>query len=428
MKKLLSIYSILFVLAVTLFFSSCKDDETVEPIVPSINPSQSTINVDYREGTTVVNFDSNVIFYATINDSCKKWLSYKFTNNCKSLTLIYPESDTIVARVGKITISKGDTKLNLKITQAGNPNAGSGKLKKMDLANSIATSGGYTILSVTAAESAKIPIGATIVLPCAADAGTISFINSSTYAEYAGGAPVGGAFSFVWTQAMATQTSGKGLMAMLRGGVTVTGMHCLYMKFAAPYTIATQGGYTILNSTAADAAKIPVGAVITLDCASDVGTISFINSTTYAEYAGGAPVGGKFTFVWTKAMADQTAGKGIMAMLRGGISVTNMSYVYVKGDVVNTVSTSGTYTILNVTAVESAMIPVGATVVFETAGDAGTISLINSSTYAEYAGGAPVNGVFSFVWTKDMVTTTAGKGIMGLLRGGFTINKMYYHN
>jgi hypothetical protein len=428
MKKLLSIYSILFVLASILLFSSCKDEETIEPIVPAINPSQSTFNVDYKEGTTVVNFDSNVIFYATVNDSCKKWLSYKFTNNCKSLTLIYPENDTIVSRVGKIAISKGDTKLNLKITQAGNPNAGSGKLKKIDLANSIANSGGYTILSVTATESAKIPIGATVVLPCAADAGTISFINSSTYAEYAGGAPVGGAFSFVWTQAMATQTAGKGLMAMLRGGVTVTGMYCLYLKFAAPYTIATQGSYTILNSTATEVAKIPVGAVITLDCASDVGTVSFINSSTYAEYAGGAPVGGKVTFVWTKAMADQTAGKGIMAMLRGGISVTNMSYVYVKGDIVNSVATNGGYTILNVSAVESAKIPVGATVVFETAGDAGTISLINSSTYAEYAGGAPANGVFSFVWTKDMVTTTAGKGIMGILRGGFTINKMYYHN
>lgn len=425
MKKLNFIYNILFVLAVTLFFSSCED-ETVEPIVPSITPSQSTIDVDYKEGTTVVNFDSNVIFYATVNDSCKKWLSYKFTNYCKSLTLIYPENDTVVARVGKIVISKGDTKLNLKITQAGNPNAGSGKLKQLNLQYTINT-GAYTTLNVTAAETAKIPIGATVVLSCAADAGTISLINSATYAEYAGGAPVGGAFSFVWTQAMATTTAGKGILGILRGGVSVTGMYCLYTKFALPYTIATQGGYTILNSTAADVAKIPVGAVITLDCAADAGTASFINSTTYAEYAGGAPVGGKFTFGWTKAMADQTAGKGIMAILRGGISVTNMSYVYVKGDIVNTV-TPGGYIILNVTAAESAKIPVGATVVFETASDAGTISLINSSTYAEYVGGAPVGGVFSFVWTKDMVTTTAGKGIMGILRGGFTFNKMYYHN
>jgi len=428
MKKLNFIYNILFILAVALFFSSCKDEIVVEPIVPSINPSQSTFSVDYKEGNTVVNFDSNVIFYATVNDSCKKWLSYKFTDNCKSLTLIYPENDTIVSRVGKITISKGDTKMDLKITQAGNPNAGSGKLKKIDLVNSIASSGGYTILSVAATESAKIPVGAIVVLPCAADAGTISLINSSTYAEYAGGAPVGGAFSFVWTQAMATQTAGKGIMAMLRGGVSVTGMYCLYTKFALPYTIATQGGYTILNSTAAETAKIPVGAVITLDCASDVGTASFLNSATYAEYAGGAPVSGKLTFIWTKAIADQTAGKGMMAILRDGISVTNMSYVYVKSDIVNTVSTGGGYTVLNVTAVESAKIPVGATVVFETASDAGTISLLNSSTYAEYAGGAPVNGVFSFVWTKDMVTTTAGKGIMGLVRDGFTINKMYFHN
>lgn len=426
MKKLYVLYNILFVLAVTLIFSSCEKDETVEPIVPSINPSQSSFNVDYKEGTSVVNFDSNVIFYATINDSCKKWLSYKFTNNCKSLTLIYPQNDTIVSRVGKIDITKGDTKLTLKITQAGNPNAGSGKLKRINLQYTINT-GAYTTLSVSATESAKIPIGATVVLPCAADAGTISLINSTTYAEYAGGTPVGGAFSFVWTKEMATITAGKGITGILRGGVSVTGIYCQYISYALPYSIATQGGYTILSCAAADAAKIPLGAVITLDCAADAGTASFINSATYAEYAGGAPVGGKISFVWTKEIATITSGKGIMAILRNGISVTNMSYVYVKGDIVYSVTTGG-YTILNAAATESAKIPVGATVVVETASDAGTISLINSSTYAEYAGGAPVSGVFSFIWTKDMVTTTAGKGIMGILRGGFTVNKMYYHN
>jgi hypothetical protein len=427
MKNLVIIFNILVALVVTLFVPSCKDD-TEELIVPAITATTTDYSVDYKEGTVKTDITSNVVYYATVDDNSKKWLSYAFSDTCKTLTLKYAASDTIVARQGTITVSKGDAKLVLTVKQAGNPNAGSGKLKRIDLANSISTSGGYTILSVAATESAKIPVGAIVVLPCAADAGTISFLNTSTYAEYAGGAPVGGALSFVWTSAMATQTAGKGITALLNGGVSVTGMYCLYTKFAEPYTIATQGGYTILNCTAADAAKIPVGAVITLDCANDAGTVSFLNSTTYAEYAGGAPVGGKFTFIWTKAIADQTAGKGIMAMLRGGISVTNMTYVYVKSDIVNTVATGGGYTVLNVTAVESAKIPVGATVVFETAGDVGTISLLNATTYAEYAGGAPVNSVFSFVWTKDMVTTTAGKGIMGLLRGGFTINKMYYHN
>jgi hypothetical protein len=427
MKNLIFIFNILSVIAVTFLGSSCKDDK-VELIVPNITATTTDYSVDYKEGTVKTDITSNVVYYATVDANSKKWLSYTFSDTCKTLTVNYAASDTIVARQGTITVSKGNSKLVLTVKQAGNPNAGAGKLKRIDLANSISTSGGYTILSVAATESAKIPVGAIVVLPCAADAGTISLLNSTTYAEYAGGAPIGGAFSFIWTQDMATQTAGKGIMGMLRGGVSVTGMYCLYTKFAEPYTIATQGGYTILNCTSADAAKIPVGAVITLDCANDVGTVSFLNSTTYAEYAGGAPVGGKFTFIWTKAIADQTAGKGIMAMLRGGISVTNMTYVYVKNDIINTVATGGGYTVLNVTAVESAKIPVGATVVFETAGDVGTISLLNATTYAEYAGGAPVNGVFSFVWTKDMVTTTAGKGIMGLLRGGFTINKMYYHN
>jgi len=426
MKKYKILYGFIVAATLSLGLFSCKDDAE-QLIVPSITSSTTDYSVDYKAGTIKTDVASNVIYYATVDAASKKWLSYQFSDTCKTLTLKYVESDTIVARTGKITLTKGDASIVLTVKQAGNPNAGSGKLKRIDIANSIATSGGYTILSVTAAESAKIPIGAIVVLPCAADAGTISLINSSTYAEYAGGAPVGGAFSFVWTQDMATTTAGKGIMGILRGGVSVTGMYCLYAKFAVPYTIATQGGYTILNCTAADAAKIPVGAVITLDCAADAGTASFINSTTYAEYAGGAPVGGKLIFVWTKEMAAATAGKGIMGILRGGISVTNMSYVYVKGDIVNTV-TAGAYTILNVTAAESAKIPVGATVVFETTGDAGTISLINSTTYAEYAGGAPANGVFSFVWTKDMVTTTTGKGIMGILRGGFTINKMYYHN
>lgn len=427
MKKSRIFLGILALLVMPFVFISCED-ETVEVIVPSIQVGQTDFNVDFPAGQVDVDVTSNVIFYASVDKSSESWLSYKFSGNCTELALIYAENDTTTSRTGSVSIAKGDTTIVLTVIQAGNPNANAGKLQKIDLTYAVATQGGFTVLQAAATESAKIPIGSIVVVETKEDVGTVSFLNPATYSEYAGGAPQNKKFMFVWTHEMLNTTNGKGLMGILRNGMEVTSLYCLFARTELEFTVGTQGGFTILQVAAAISDKIPVGARIILECAEDVGTVSFLNPSTYAEYAGGAPVNKRFTFAKTSEIANITNGKGLMAILRGGIQVNKMYFIYTKIDLEFTAATQGGFNILQATAEQSAKIPQGATVVFECPSNSGTISLLNPATYAEYAGGAPVNGAFTVVWTKDMQTVTTGKGIMGIMRSGFETTAMYCHN
>lgn len=427
MKNKIFIANLLIVLGLSLLNVSC-DDDMDEILIPEIDVPTSNIKVGYDTGDTIVDFSSNVILYATVDPVDKSWLSYYFEDNCKTLIVKYLENDTTIERTGQITLSKSGIEELLTITQEGNPNVNIGGLQKVDLNFDIDNSGDYTILRASAEDAAKIPIGATVVLECPNDDGTVSFLNPATYAEYAGGSPVNEEFKFVWTQEMAGITASSGIMGILRDGFDVTSMYCLFEKTNVDYTVDNSGSYTILRIDAELSDVIPIGATVVVECPGNTGTVSFLNPADYAEYAGGAPVNGKFSFKWTPEIAAITSSTGMMGILRDGFDVSSFYTIHVQTDLAFTVDNSGDYTILRVSAEGAAKISLGASVVLECPGDAGTISFLNPADYAEYAGGAPTNGVFSFVWTKDMVEITRTAGMMAILRDGFDVTAMYCHN
>jgi len=421
------IFSI-FTLLVTIFaITSCEDNETVEVVTPEINPSQSDFNVDYTAGEVSIELNANSIFYATVAKEDESWLSYKFDNSCTTLIVSFLESDTITERIGHITLSKGDVTELLSFTQAGNPNANNGKFQKVALEYAVNSAGGYTIFSVTAQECSKIPIGATVVIECG-DVGTISLLDA-TYTEYVGGGPVNGTFSFVWTKEIANITATGGIATgILRDGFEISAVYAVYKKSNIEYNINTQGGYTILSVSADECAKIPIGANVIFECPSDAGTVSLLDAS-YQAFAEGSPVNGKFSFSWTSNIANITESAGITTgILRDGFDISNMYFTSVITDLEYSITTGGGYTIFSVSVEECAKIPIGATVVLECPSDAGTISLLDA-TYTEFAGGSPVNGEFSFVWTKEIAAITATAGITtGILRDGFDVTSMSCHN
>ncbi len=430
MKKSKILFILLTVFVANLMLISCKEELGVEEIIPVFNPVSHEFNVDYKAGEQNIEMNSNVIFYARVESSDESWLSCKFDSSCTILVAKYIENDTTIQRVGHIIVSKSGVEDTLTIIQAGNPNVNNGKEQKTDLAYTISSQGGYTILNTVATESNKIPVGAIVTVVCKADVGSISFMNPSTYATYVEGSPMNNKFTFVWTHDMRNITVQSGIMGILRDGLEVTEMYCTYKKTNLEFSTSTQGGYEMLNVDPEISATIPVGATVLLNCTADAGTISLLNPSTYAEYAGGTPVNNVISFTWTKEMADMTAESGILGVRRDGIEISSICYLYSQGDMAFTTANMGGYNVFNVTSSITKSIPLGATVVIETASDVGTISFLNESTYAAYAEGAPVNGIFSFVWTADMVkvTTAKNKGMMGIMRGGFTPSVMYYHN
>ncbi|WP_346860847.1 BACON domain-containing protein [uncultured Draconibacterium sp.] len=412
------------VLGISALFSSCKDDkeEFLIPIIDVINPD---IYVGYAEGDTLIEFSSNVILYANVEKSAKDWLSVRYEDNCKTMYVQFLENDITDERVGQITLSKNGVEEVLTITQEANPVGGGAKI--IDLNFSIDNSSGYTILSVSSDEVAKIPIGATVLLKCPSDDGTVSLLNPATYAEYVGGSPVNGEFKFVWTLEMAGITASSGMMAILRDGFDVESMYCAYQKTDLVFNVGDMGGYNAFTATPEEAAKIPIGATVVLVCPSNTGTISFLNTATYAEYAGGSPVGGKFAFKWTQEIADIATTGGIIAILRDGFDVSGFYSINMQSELDFAIGDMGGYTALTATAEEAAKIPIGATVVLVCSADAGSVRFLNTADYSEYASGSPINGRFTFVWTKDMAEITRA-GVIAILSNGFDVTSMYCQN
>lgn len=427
MKKIVFLINLILAFGMTIMFSSCKD-EMEEVLVPSIDIPITSIEVGFAAGDTIVDFSSNVIVYATVDATDKSWLSYKFEDYCKTLIVQYKTNPLTEVRVGHIILSKDGVEEEITITQEANPNANGGGPAKVNLNFIVDNSSGYTILAVTADEVNKIPIGATVVLECSGNNGSISFLNPTNYSEYLGGSPVNGEFKFVWTKEIAGITAGAGITALLNNGFGVKAMYALYEKGDIQFVVDNSSGYNLLLVPAASTASIPIGALVIVECDSNEGSVSFLNPSTYAEYAGGSPQSKKIIFKWTKEIADITAGAGMMGLLNGSIKVTSIYTIYVKTELVYITDNSSGYNILAVSATEAAKIPLGATVVFESPGDAGSISLLNPTNYSQYAGGSPAKGMFSFIWTKDIIDITRNSGITALLNGGFEVSSLYCHN
>lgn len=310
----------------------------------------------------------------------------------------------------------------MTINQKGNPNALPGLLR-VNVAYTIATTP-TSMLRAPTAEAAKIPIGSILVFECSGDVGSVSLINTSNYLEYAGGSSVNKRLQFVWTKEMADQAAPAGIVAILKDGVQITDMYCLFSKTIHTFALSSAGGYNFLNASAEEAAKIPVGANLVFECASSVTMVMLLNGQV--PYATGSPVNGKFQITWTQEMADITAGAGIRGVQMGGSQVTAMYSIYVKNKIAYTLSSAGGYNFLNATADESAKIPLGATLVVECAENISMIMLLNGQT--PFASGSPVKGKFTVVWTKEMAGYVKGSGIRGVLIGGSQVTDLYYRN
>ncbi|MDX8341161.1 hypothetical protein SLH46_18325 [Draconibacterium sp. IB214405] len=423
MKELKIILAVLIIFSSACVFTSCSEDDEVI-IKATLELEQGDVSVPYTEGSFTIGVAANGEYNVTVDETGTDWLSYEIVDGGDSLKVSFVQNDSTLVRTSRLIIINDDVMRFLNVDQEGFPTT---SITTVDLNYTVTTGGGYTILSVPDEDCDQIPIGSTVVFECG-DAGSISFLDA-TYTEYAGGIPVNGMFSFVWTQEIANITAGSGITTgILRDGFEVTGAYAMFSKTSLEYTITEGGGYTIFSVTAEECEKIPVGATLNFSCPSDNGSISLLDAT-YAEYAGGSPVNGKFSFGWTNAIAATTAESGITTgVIRDGFDVSSLFFIDMNTELEYSINEGGGYTIFSVSLEECAKIPIGATVVLECPSDAGTISLLDA-TYTEYAGGSPVNGEFSFVWTKEIAAITATSGITtGILRDGFDVSSMRCHN
>ncbi|WP_321346148.1 hypothetical protein [uncultured Draconibacterium sp.] len=417
-------YKFLLVFAVfisgLLMFSSCEDDME-ELIIPEINPSETQFDVDYKEGEVSIELNSNVIVYTTIDSEDKDWLSYHYQDSCKTLVLNYFENDTTADRIGHALLTYGDSTIDVTINQEGNPNAISGK-KVVDIGYEITTVdyGGtaVTLFIVAAEETANIPVGAMVEIQCSGDDGTIMLIGTEPMIT---GIPSNGKFNFVWTVEMA---AGDGFMARLVGGFDPVSMKAMYSQKSHLFETMTvdYGGTAVnlLEISAEEAANIPVGATVTIQCTSDEGTIMLIGTDPEIS---GSPVNGKFSFTWTATMA---AGEGLLARIDGGFDPEVIYSISFKTELtyeITTVDYGGTpVTLFIVAAEQTANIPIGASVVIECSADEGTIMLIGTEPMII---GSPLNGAYVFTWTAELA---AGDGFMARLDGGVDPIGMYCRN
>lgn len=423
MKRNKILLAALIILGLPFMFLSCSEEDEVI-IKATLELEQGELSVPYTAGDTIIGVSANDDYTVTLYEDAGDWISYEIQNNGESLLVSYTPNDSTLERTGRLIIINDDVMRFLDIKQEGVPSSGSNKI---DIEYTVTTQGGYTIFSVGEQECNKIPIGATVVIDCG-DVGTISLLDAN-YTEYVGGGPVNGTFSFVWTQEIANITATGGITTgVLRDGFEINSVYAVYTKGNLQYSINSQGGYTILSVSAEECAKVPVGSNVIFECPSDAGTVSLLDAS-YNEFAGGSPVNGLFSFGWTSAIAEITESAGITTgVLRDGFDISSMYFTSVITDLEYSVNNQGGYTIFSVTVEECAKIPIGATVVFECPSDAGTISLLDAN-YAAFAEGGPVNGVFSFVWTKEIAAITATSGIAtGVIRNGFEITSLYCHN
>ncbi|RKD90894.1 BACON domain-containing protein [Mangrovibacterium diazotrophicum] len=423
MIKIKIILAVLIIFSSACVFTSCSDDDEVI-IKATLELETSETIVPYTTGSFTIGVSANNEYTVTVDETGTDWLTYEIIESGDSLKVSYIQNDSTLVRKSRLIIINDDVMRFLYVEQDGFP---SSSVTKVDLNYTVTTGGGYTILSVPDEDCDQIPIGSTIVFECG-ESGSISFLDAS-YAEFAGGVPVDGTFSFVWTQEIANITAGSGITTgVLRDGFEISGAYALYSKTSLEYTITSGGGYTIFSVTAEECEKIPVGATVNFSCPSDDGSISLLDAT-YTQYAGGSPVNGKFSFGWTNEIATITAEGGISTgVIRDGFDISSLFFIDMNTDLEYSIVESGGYTIFSVSLEECAKIPIGATVVLECPSDAGTISLLDA-TYTEYAGGSPVNGEFSFIWTKEIATITAASGITtGILRDGFDVSGMHCHN
>jgi hypothetical protein len=429
MEKLKIIIATLLLLFTTSVFTSCDNDDNVEELAPEITIGQSALNVGYGAGNATIDVTSNVIYFANVN-SGSEWLSYEFSDNCKTFNISYKENDAVTERTGIIELSRGEKSVFLTVVQEGNPNAAEPQDTEIEFTIGSAGGGMYSTVMISSAESTKIPVGSTVVFECTGE-GSIS--GAYTGFGMVDVTVADGKAVITWTQEIADAAAGEnGFLCMLWGDVTVTRVYIPAepaekpTKVDVPFTIGSAGGgmYSTVMISSAESAKIPVGSTVVFECTGE-GSIS-------GAYTGFGMVDvtvadGRAVIIWTQEIADAAAGEnGFLCMLWGDVSVTRVYYANPKDIVVSEgTAGGGMYKTVLISSEEAAKIPVGSTVVFECMGE-GSIS--GAYTGFDMVDVTVADGKAVIIWTQAIADAVAGEsGFLCMLWGDVSVVKSYYY-
>ncbi|GAB1454101.1 hypothetical protein MASR2M47_41570 [Draconibacterium sp.] len=394
-------------LFVAVFIISCS--EQTEDIIPEFNIANSTIDVGYEEGQSVVDITSNVIYYVDVDDAAKGWLKYSFTDFCKTLWISYSENtDTTASRTGYITISKNGVTEVMTVIQA---KATPPRIKPV---LNIPFQASDNKLIISAQECENIPLGSFVVIESSSETGSFKL---SGFDEVSGNQSEG-KFSFVWTHEMDSISDIEGLTGILGNGFNPTKVYASYAKRNFSWVEAGSvsfGGvtYNFINIPAEETPKIPLGSTMNIGCPKDIGVFIIGFSTRLI------PKDKKVFFPWKKEYINNTGNAEFIRS--GGFEVSEIYSISFNIDLFPEIVENGNTNILTLGLKEASYIPIGASVVIKCENDQGTISINGFDNLT----GNPVAGEFSFTWTSAM--RNAGE-LKATIVGGSKPMAMYFRN
>ncbi len=187
-------------------------------------------------------------------------------------------------------------------------------------------SSGYNILTVDADNCSDVVVGAYVVFECSSDDGSITIMDPDTYSTLASGSPENGKFSFVVTDDILDIIEDGGIYGILRDDCDLSSIYSNYIYTDIEYTITASSSYTIMSIAEEECANIPIGATVVIECSSDDGSISFLDSSYSSIFDEDlTPEDGEITFEWTQAIEETYASGGITtAILRDDIDITGI--------------------------------------------------------------------------------------------------------
>jgi hypothetical protein len=408
MKKNISIISLLFTLITLVSFYSCENENEEIDIVPEFNVGNSTYDVGYEAGSTVIDVTSNVIYYVHIDDAAKGWLKYSFSDSCKTLSLVYSENtDTTLSRTGYATISKFGVSEVITVNQA---KATPPRIKPVI---NIGFQSADNSLTISAQECLKIPVGSILEIESSSNTGSFQL---SGFDDVSGNVSEG-TFSFEWTHEMDSIGRINGITGILGNGFNPSKIYSSYVS--TNYTWEDKGSvsfggftYYFIAIPANEAATIPVGSTMYVGTAKDVGT--FIAGQTRYN-----PVNGKLHFAWNSGYIGKNGAAEFI--WTDGLQIAAIYAISFNIDLFPEIKDNGGNISLKLNLKEASYIPIGATVVIKCEDDSGTI---NINGFPELTG-SPVNGEFSFNWTSAI--RDVGE-LNATISGGSKPLVMYFRN
>lgn len=307
-------------------FTSCSKEDNFQELNPKIETNTTDINLGYEAGSTTLDVTSNVIYYANIT-SGKSWLTYKFSDNARTISIVYSENPDETERSGTVELSRGDEIVTLTITQEGNPNAGAPKDIEIAFTIGKVNNGAITSLTISPEESTKIPVGSSLIFECDGE-GRIS--GSFTGFSSVNNTIENGKVVITWSQAIADAAAAGGFTVLFfDGDFTVTRVYVPAPKLPTDISFTlpkvNNGTITSLAISAEESAKIPVGSTVTFICDGE-GRIdgSFTGFASVKQTV----TNGEVTFVWSADIAEAASANGFTVLFfDGDFTVTRAYYL-----------------------------------------------------------------------------------------------------